>query len=552
MRDRHPWFVGKHAVENGQLVYTSVSQIEKFAGKYEGETATGCPRKWWFNYPGKEKDPSTAAQDDGTTFHFQLEHFMRTGENVLGKLAGKIRHFLPARGNDLCIERDFENTFKLTDTVLEGYIDLIVPNRGEYVDGQGETREQDPGIVEIIDYKSAACAGYALTAAQLKVSVQLNVYAAFILSLGLDTKQFRFSHIVAPKNADEGLKRTVLVDLTTVKHNVSIIEGHIERMKIAAQQTEWSAVHGNKGACRAYNRRCSFYGRCENDALEVLTVGLLGGKKNEPEGILSVAGAAERRGAAQAVEAGVAAVAPDTRLRPRLPIQDESTPEPRSAPPGVPLNSQAGWVSIPCAVCGRDLGKCPPGSRIDPSLCPDVARHAEVPARVLPPDAPKSDPAGHSKPDPVGTPAVSVPKKARAQKAAPTEPKPAPESSASEVRAPVPVTSGGAPQRHALLAFRLYVNCLPNAPVQNFAAWVRSTVLEPMELKFRLIDIRLADNESALAFGKWKGALAYAIKTALPLASGDFYYSVDDELSRVVVESLAAILPEGALVRGTR
>src|SRR5262245_20336800 len=91
------------AVADGKIRYLSVSSITAFDEKSFG----GCERRWWYRYIAKVKEPPTKVQKLGTQVHAQIEHYLRTGEDVLGDLARSGARFLPRPGKDLYLEHAF-------------------------------------------------------------------------------------------------------------------------------------------------------------------------------------------------------------------------------------------------------------------------------------------------------------------------------------------------------------------------------------------------------------------------------------------------------------
>ncbi|WP_404370428.1 PD-(D/E)XK nuclease family protein [Corallococcus coralloides] len=76
-----------HSIEGGALRRLSVSQLRKFAL---------CERAWFFAKVLRLPERPLKARDLGTAIHAQLDHYLRTGEDVLGPLAAAGKHLLPA------------------------------------------------------------------------------------------------------------------------------------------------------------------------------------------------------------------------------------------------------------------------------------------------------------------------------------------------------------------------------------------------------------------------------------------------------------------------
>src|SRR3990167_1922896 len=107
------------AVVNHKLRYLSASAISAF----DPEQTGGCPRRWYFEKILGKKAPPSKAQDTGTEVHAQIQHYLVTGENVLGAIALQGKKFLPQPGKDLIVEQDFgdwKTALAARDLILEG------------------------------------------------------------------------------------------------------------------------------------------------------------------------------------------------------------------------------------------------------------------------------------------------------------------------------------------------------------------------------------------------------------------------------------------------
>lgn len=82
----------KHkAVQDGELIYTSVSQIQKFTPE-----VGGCPSKWFFRYVlGLPDDPPGKGQLRGTLGHSHIEDYLDKGIDVLDRLEREGKKFMP-------------------------------------------------------------------------------------------------------------------------------------------------------------------------------------------------------------------------------------------------------------------------------------------------------------------------------------------------------------------------------------------------------------------------------------------------------------------------
>ncbi|RKG66097.1 hypothetical protein D7W79_37045 [Corallococcus exercitus] len=143
----------QHAVDGGVLRNLAVSQLRKFAL---------CERAWFFAKVLRLPEWPLKARDLGTTVHAQLEHYLRTGGDVLGPFATVGKHLLLGPGLDLLVEEHFgQPSPLLADGVpLTGDIDLVNP------------RHLADGVLRVTDHKTTkSIASCAATPEQLASAV---------------------------------------------------------------------------------------------------------------------------------------------------------------------------------------------------------------------------------------------------------------------------------------------------------------------------------------------------------------------------------------------
>lgn len=264
----------------------------------------------------------------------------------------------------------------------------------------------------------------------------------------------------------------------------------------------------------------------------------------------------------------------EAKPKPKLPIQDESSSTSyTSAPPagqpsicGKHQLVQRGIYVMPNGekrmfLCGTPHGFsfAPLTKGGMPMLLKEGTEVVQVgdvgpdtsPVPVLPPDAPKSDPALASQKDPA-TQAATVPAapEAAAVEQANTE-KPKRAKKAKEETAPVavPEKTEAAPSPEGARV-RIFVNCM----VPGVAGKSLLTYVEALSSKLlkscgeNVLDIRMAHSD-ALGFGKWKGALAVAAQHS-KLEPGDYLVTGDDERIAAVLPELAKFCAPGDFVVG--
>jgi hypothetical protein len=152
------------------------------------------------------------------------------------------------------------------------------------------------------------------------------------------------------------------------------------------------------------------------------------------------------------------------------------------------------------------LSKKPPVDAFD-----EAAKTSIKPETITPPDMPPPDLALDAEPLPVEAP-VSVVNDKPAKK---TKPAPPPDR----------VTA--------------YVDCMPvvkeSTPDLSVYAWEAITAVQDT---FNLTDLRLADKDSALAYGKWRAALAEYVRDNPPKSDG-YLLTFGDEVKMAVADAIA-------------
>nr|WP_253906039.1 PD-(D/E)XK nuclease family protein [Corallococcus exiguus] len=435
----------------------SVSQLRKFAL---------CERAWFFTKVLRLPERPLKARDLGTAVHAQLEHYLRTGQDVLGPFAASGKHLLPTPGPDLLVEEHFGEPSPLfADGIpLTGYIDLVNPRR------------LAEGVLRVTDHKTTkSIASYAATPEQLASAahdagiqmVGYGYWAVLAAERFPGLKRLELEHLYFQTHGAK-LARSVVATVS-VEHVRDEWHTHVEplarRMRDVARATSPSQVKPTWSACQKYGG-CSFQAQCLN---------------SQSQGIKPMA-------------------LMDRILKPQTPPSQPTTFAPVTPPPAP--------------------------AQVAPEL-----------EAVLPPDAPKSNPALASVAAPeqlIQAASDEAPRRKRRTK--------------SEMEA----TRAGEPTRPAEASLSLFVDCVPNCPVEPLAGYVGRMVAK-IEQECGVVDIRVAPNDSPLAYGKWKGVLAATIR-AEPPESGTYAALgvAGSELMQVTVEALEPLCGTGHFVRGVR
>ncbi|WP_163866101.1 PD-(D/E)XK nuclease family protein [Myxococcus eversor] len=474
----------RRAVDGGILNFLSVSQLKQFSL---------CPRRWYFAKVLRLPEPETKAQALGVEGHAQLEHYLRTGEDVLGDVARAGRHLLPAPGADLLVEESFGTPSPLSADGVPfiGHIDLINPRR------------LAEGVLRVTDHKfSSNVARYGATPTQLvdastEAGLQMvgyGVWAALSDARFPGVRVLELEHLYfqtrGAKRAESVLAR-VSVEHVTREWTQKVVP-MVRRMREVARATRTADAPPNFGACEKYGG-CPFKAQCLSGER---TMSLLNRFIPKTQ-------------------------APATAAQLPLTVPHQVIPEPLGT----------------CDRCGEAMthentSKLRSGDVLHVS-CPG----AEV-AAVLPPDAPPASP----------TIATDAAPKRRGRKPKVLDvPVAAPRVEHQE-----PVTSPPAAPSTQGERLRLFVDCIPNMPAESLSEYVAKVAAQVSEAG-GVADLRFAGAESTLGFGRWKGALSMAIRNAPPAPGAYAALGLaHSELLQLAVEALEPLCGPGDFVRGAR
>jgi len=282
------------AVQDGVLRYVSPSQLTTASEDQDG----GCLRKWWFDKVGGMKAPETASQALGTEVHAELEHYLRTGEDVLGRIARAARPHLPPPGS---VEPELAFGSRpnpsapaddLTDDLVVGGVPVVgridVWNPAGLAENEGAWTPTT--IPEVLDWKTSKDPErHAKSGTALVRTVQMPVYAAVAFALakraGRQVDAVRTSHVtLATKGAPRAPKSSVVFQRLTVDARLFTISNTVDRMRAAARETDPNRVAYNADSCTAYGG-CPFWDACPKPAIVALRTAL-GGKTESLMGLL--------------------------------------------------------------------------------------------------------------------------------------------------------------------------------------------------------------------------------------------------------------------------
>ncbi len=290
------------AVKDGFVRFLSVSSIKKFDPKEEA----GCPRAWWYRYVKGLKDVETTALGVGKIVGTELEHYLKTGEDVLSPIARAGKHLLPAPGPDLEVERplgDALAAIALRDAggpveevarlagLSAGGIPLVgapdlAHGRGEWVNAEGVLVREDPGMVvfEVIDHKTSSrifdhisksgefYPGYAKSETQIASDTQMVGYMERKRRELPGVTHFRVGHIYyQTKGAKVADKRSSLLAVEEVPRRWDRIDKLVREIEQVALETDPTKIPINLGACNAYHKVCVHADYCPRSMEQMFT-----------------------------------------------------------------------------------------------------------------------------------------------------------------------------------------------------------------------------------------------------------------------------------------
>lgn len=657
------------AVRDGAVRYVSPSQIDKFDA-----SVGGCARRWWFRYVERRPEPERAAALQGTQIHAQIEHYLKTGEDVLGEIARSGRAWIPKPGSDLLVEHEFGgardgeifSAISAAGVPVIGKVD-VMHRRPWMISSEGTDLVYEPVTCEVIDWKSTSNIGYAKSPAAIASAWPMLAYGAVARELWPDVERVRLSHVYfATKGPRAAEKRTVSLPVVRVAEGWLRAGDIVERMKSAAGETGAASLAPNLNACGSYGG-CPHREYCPRDPGQVLAAIFRKGSAMpndthttpaSPDKFTARPSLLQRISAQAAANAGTAgvsaplapspdrtaidaekarllaeesarrgtagAVAPPDAPRPSRtyePIPAEAPAEIRQFAPVTDAEIKAGGdrvaaelaamvaaaspftpATVPaCPASGVQrilsfdevaerkfaCGECGVKLKIKPqkigdkyaAIVPNHGRRAEPVAQPAPRE-PKVDLAAQP-----ALPIPTEPPPARAERsgvfpltgqapypvAALVAVAPVPATPAADAALKLVASAGPTPYppgvhldvKRAARAialtsrlgaddtdgFDLYLDCVPDgvavARLETYAEPIRREI----EHNAHAAELRCAPADSALSFGKWKGALAAAVRAAPP-ASGSYVADTRGEIAAVVAEALAPMARR--VVRGAR
>lgn len=245
-----------------RINYLSVSQLK---------TARACRRKWWLGKVAGIKEPEKASLIIGKQVHAQLEHYLKTGEDVLGEIArAALKYLPPPKTPGVQLEAKIANA---KSTPIMSYVTADgIPLVG-FID-RADSRV--PFFPAVTDYKTTKDLKWAskpetLTTTLEDHGIQMVGYALAEFeimpqAIACDLEHLTLSKTATKKQraAGEDVKQT-LASITPKKardewERMNLLAREIRKVATIAKVEDVPSAWGTD-ACSAYGG-CFYFGTC--------------------------------------------------------------------------------------------------------------------------------------------------------------------------------------------------------------------------------------------------------------------------------------------------
>lgn len=592
------------AVVDGLLVYTSPSAMMAA----DVSSGVGCVLKWWYRYVDRRPQKPSKSKQLGNEIHDQAEHYLKTGQDTMNRVARTLRRFMPEPGDDLLVEHWIEaGELDLDGVPIVGKIDLC-HRRPTYVEDSGLVLPLPPGSVVVKDWKSTSDFKWV----KPPETLQTDSYGEWARRR-FNPDELRIAlAFCRTKGRPESVQVSRVYDPEEIKHRWHSRLPVLNDIREAARCDRPDQVKANTDACEAFGG-CDYFDICERGQNKSLADWLGDGGAMDlldqlPEHTTDIS--AEVAALEQAEkDAAAGELEPYARA---VEVID-------SAGMGFPTTAQAA-ADVLAKVRGLDAysgsglagtGKLSALQLTEPEQLKTLADelvnkgHAKAPKSAGPGPGPLTPPATDTTTAPVETPAAQEPQ-APPQEAPPTEPQAPAETENAAQTAASPVEealaalrASGCRKKQREEAADVLEKALAGAgggsayPAAQVEAWraaadelarlkagtatqtaspgvhlhVDSTVqaapqqatpLAPyvdtlraaLREQFKVRDIRSAPTDSPLGYNKWRGVLAALVRERPP-APGVYYYDArGNEVAEIVVDALLPLC--ATFTRGSR
>ncbi len=567
------------------LEKVSVSQIASF----DPTQPAGCPRRWWFRYVAGKPEPETASKSKGKDFHTSIEHYLRTGEDVLSPEVRAGKHLI-RRGERQHVEvqvpdRVFRLGLDFAGVYLSGRIDLLDCGT-VHLDGEGAEVSED--VIEVLDWKTtSSIAAYGKSGAALLTDPQMVGYGLAVLNADKYADRVRLSHVYFQTRGQKlAAKRTIVATRNHLEGEHRRLTAVVNDMRDIAQISDVSEVPKNLLACSAY-RGCPHASYCPKTEAERL--------KNIWRTPMSLRRATPAPQTQVTPAQQPAPVTPPAQAVHTAPVQPATTHRPVRAEVAAKLREEIERSDDEegCADCGEELT-----IRNVSRLTDGTIKHIGckgAPPQITPPDQPVITLAQSFEPVPpeaiqtlpaaarelavqnveprreavkpeVQAGTSEAPKRGRGR---PRKPAAEPESQPQPGSAAVEPQPAAAVQEveHTHIDIRPAESRdlaqseqpeLPASPVPENTILIVDALVETCELVYDLgpdvdalaeqlarqhnaADLRCAPSDSPLSFGKWKGALTAVLRAEFtPRTTLCGLRCLGDEVREVAAQAIAS------------
>lgn len=563
------------------LERVSVSQIASF----DPTQPAGCPRRWWFRYVAGKPEPETASKSKGKDFHTSIEHYLKTGEDVLSPEVRAGKHLI-RRGERQYVEVQVpDQVFRLhldfAGVYLSGRIDLLDCGT-THLDGEGAEVSED--VIEVLDWKTtSSIAAYGKSGAALLTDPQMVGYGLAVLNADKYADRVRLSHVYFQTRGQKlASKRTIVATRDHLEGEHKRLTAVVNDMRDIAQINDVSEVPKNLLACSAYGGcpHASYCPKTEAERLKNIWRTPMSLRRATPAPQTQVTPAQQP-----------APVAPSAQAVHTAPVQPAATHRPVRAEVAAKLREEIERSDDEegCADCGEELTIRNVSRLVDGTIRHIGCKGAA--AQVAPPDQPVITLAQSFEPVPPEA-IQTLPPQARELAAQNVEPRR--EAAKPEGAAEAPKRGRGRPRktatesesqpgslptaveperaavqevehtrtdiRPALQAHELAdsepqlpANLVPENTILIVDALVETCELvydlgpevdalaEQLARQHNAADLRCAPSDSPLSFGKWKGALAAVLRAEFtPRTSLCGLRCLGDEVREVAAQAIAS------------
>lgn len=562
------------------LEKVSVSQIASF----DPTQPAGCPRRWWFRYVAGKPEPETASKSKGKDFHTSIEHYLKTGEDVLSPEVRAGKHLI-RRGEKQYVEVQVpDQVFRLkldfAGVYLSGRIDLLDCGT-VHLDGEGAEVSED--VIEVLDWKTtSSIAAYGKSGAALLTDPQMVGYGLAVLNADKYADRVRLSHVYFQTRGQKlAAKRTIVATRDHLEGEHRRLTAVVNDMRAIAQISDVSEVPKNLLACSAYGGcpHASYCPKTEAERLKNIWRTPMSLRRATPAPQTQVTPAQQP-----------ASVAPQQAVH-MAPVQ----PAPVRAETAAKLRAEIERTDDEegCADCGEELT-----IRNVSRLTDGTIKHIGckgAPPQITPPDQPVITLAQSFEPVPPES-IQTLPAAARELAAQNVEPRRETAKSEAQGAAEAPKRGRGRPRktapepqpgslpavepeqrvavqeveqqrtdiRPALQAHesrdlaQSEQHELPASPVPENTILIVDALVETCEMVYDLgpevdalaeqlarqhnaADLRCAPADSPLSFGKWKGALTAVLRAEFtPRTSLCGLRCLGDEVREVAAQAIAS------------